>query len=140
MDGTDSESTRMTLVLDFPALRQCVNPHAVVTGAKQWSQQVGLVTADEPEAVFFTQMHQLPLDFTRPRTAETFADLCERFTSERYVFVHDPSTADDLYLSSDWERLSIEHAAERAGWELRGGNEGRSIWGTIGRLGGLLGR
>jgi hypothetical protein len=130
----------MTLVFDFPALRQCVNPHAVVTGAKQWSQQVGLVTADEPEAVFFTQMHQLPLDFTRPRTGETFADLRERFTSDRNVLVQDPATSDDLDLGTDWNRLSIEHATDQAGWELRGGNEGQSLWGTIDRLRGLFDR
>ncbi len=116
--GGDGE---MTLAFELAALQELASPSAVFDGARRWSKYVGVVS-DKPTYVVtnFTRKERIRQDFfSGPRgKAESLESVREQFDTDRHVFVG--ATDEDRKLAEevDWEYLTVEDAAEAAGWDL----------------------
>lgn len=114
-------SDDMTLAFELEALKALANPEAVFTDARQWTNYVGVIS-EEPTYVVtnFTRQHRIRQDFfSGPRTREeSLVNIRTQFDSERYVFVGTNADDETLAEETDWEYVSIETAADAAGWEL----------------------
>ncbi|MFD1633120.1 DUF7124 domain-containing protein [Haloplanus ruber] len=116
----DSGGT-MTLAFELGALEALADPNAVFDDARQWTEYVG-VLSDEPTYVVtnFTRKRRIRQDFfSGPRgVRESLDNVADQFDTDRHVFV---GTADEDRAAAedhDWEYLSVEDAAEFAGWDL----------------------
>jgi hypothetical protein len=118
-------STGLTLAFELAALKQLADPETAMATARGWSEHVGVVT-DRPPYVLtkFTRDHGLRNDFpAEPAPAvETLAHMREHHDTERYVLVTGDGD-DDTESATEWERLPLSEAAERAEWELASRNE-----------------
>lgn len=114
-DGT------MTLAFELSALRALADPGAVFTDARQWSAYVGVVS-DEPTYVVtnFTRKRRIRQDFfSGPKgKGESLASVKRQFDTDRHVFIGTTDADADLADTHGWEYLSVEDAAEAAGWAL----------------------
>jgi len=119
MDGGGSSD--MTLAFEIGALKALSQPDAAVQNARSWSEYVG-VLADEPTHVVtnFTRQHRIRQDFfSGPRgKGESLSSVKTQFDTGRYVFIGTDADDECLADEHDWEYLSIEDAAEKAGWQL----------------------
>jgi hypothetical protein len=123
MDGGDGE---MTLAFDLAALEALSDPAAVFTDARQWTEYVGVVS-ERPTYVVtnFTRKHRVRQDFfSGPRgVEESLESVHEQFDTDRHVYVGTDEDHRSAAAATDWEYLSVEEAAEAAGWELGEANE-----------------
>lgn len=117
MNGTGD----MTLAFDLGALQALAEPDRVFTDARQWTEYVGVVS-EKPTYVVtnFTRKHRIRQDFfSGPRgREESLESVTEQFDTDRHVFVGTEEADRELAERVGWEYLSVEDAAEAAGWEL----------------------
>lgn len=125
MEGA-SDGT-MTLAFELSALRALADPSAVFTDARQWSEYVGVVS-DEPTYVVtnFTRKRRIRQDFfSGPKgKGESLASVKRQFDTDRHVFIGTSDEDTELAGDHEWEYLSVEQAAEAAGWALAPADEG----------------
>ncbi|MFB6301777.1 MAG: hypothetical protein ABEH78_02775 [Haloferacaceae archaeon] len=116
----------MTLAFSLAALERMANPERAFADAREWSTHVGVVS-DRPQhvAMKFTRDHQLPKHFLpRPggekqKTLEDVRSVSSEYeTTERYVFVGTSEEDCEMADAAGWEYVSLEEAAEAAGWAL----------------------
>jgi len=116
--GGDGE---MTLAFELAALQELAGPSAVFDGARRWSKYVGVVS-DKPTYVVtnFTRKERIRQDFfSGPRgKAESLESVREQFDTDRHVFVGVTDEDRELAEEVDWEYLTVEDAADAAGWDL----------------------
>jgi hypothetical protein len=116
--GGDGE---MTLAFELAALQELASPSAVFDGARRWSKYVGVVS-DKPTYVVtnFTRKERIRQDFfSGPRgKAESLESVREQFDTDRHVFVGVTDEDQELAEEVDWEYLTVEDAADAAGWDL----------------------
>lgn len=114
-------SSDMTLAFDLEALQELVDPNEAFSGARQWTEYVGVVS-DEPTYVVtnFTRQHRIRQDFfSGPRgKQESLESVKPQFQSERHVYVGTDEDDKAIAEAADWEYLPIEEAAEATGWTL----------------------
>jgi hypothetical protein len=107
----------LTLAFELAALRRLENSEDAVNEAREWSENVGIVTDRPPHVLTkFTRDNHIRNDFepaVEP-AVETLTHLVEHFNTERFVFV--AASSDDA--PDGWEYRSVEAAAERANWLL----------------------
>lgn len=119
MDGGGSSD--MTLAFELEALKELVDPEAVFSDARSWSEYVGVIS-EKPTYVVtnFTRKNRIRQDFfSGPRgRSESLESVKDQFQTERHVFVGLTDEDEALAKSVDWEFLPLERAAEAAGWEL----------------------
>jgi hypothetical protein len=119
MSGGDDGT--MTLAFELEALRSMADPSAVFDDARQWTEYVG-VLSDEPTYVVtnFTRKRRIRQDFfSGPRgVSESLDNVAAQFDTDRHVFVGTTDADRDVAAEEGWEYLSVEEAAEFAGWEL----------------------
>ncbi|MFC6613365.1 hypothetical protein ACFQAS_13280 [Halopenitus salinus] len=119
-------STDMTLAFELEALRRFADPNAVFNDARQWTEYVGVVS-EQPTYVVtnFTRKHRVRQDFfSGPRgVEESLQNIKDQFETDRHVFVGTDEDDEALAESADWEFLSVEDAAEAAGWRIADGEE-----------------
>jgi len=114
-------STDMTLAFELSALEALAEPDAAFGGARQWSEYVGVVSAEPTYVVTnYTRKHRIRQDFfSGPRgKAESLESVREQFDTERHVFVGTSDEDRELAEAEGWEYLTVEQAAEAAGWTL----------------------
>ena len=111
----------MTLAFELTALRALSDPGEVFAEAREWSQYVGVVS-DEPTYVVtnFTRKRGIRQDFfSGPKgKGESLESVKRQFDTDRHVFVGTGEGDRDLAGEFGWEYLSVEEAAEAAGWTL----------------------
>ena len=119
----------MTLVFALPAIERFVRPGKVIDDAHRWSRHLGVVGNEAPDEVGATiDRTGIDPDFVSGKggTAGGLAAIRQRFPTDRHVIIgtsdEDRRTAQAL----GWEYLSVEAAAEKAGWELVDDPEGGS--------------
>jgi hypothetical protein len=111
----------MTLAFELEALKGLAEPEAVFNNARQWTEYVGVVSDDPTYVVTnFTRKHRVRQDFfSGPRDkAESLANVRNQFDTDRHVFVGVDEDDRAIAEEHNWEYLSLESAAEAAGWEL----------------------
>ncbi|GAB3681327.1 hypothetical protein GCM10028857_05370 [Salinarchaeum chitinilyticum] len=114
-------STDMTLAFELTALQALAEPDAAFGNARQWSEYVGVVSAEPTYVVTnYTRKHRIRQDFfSGPRgKAESLESVREQFDTERHVFVGTDEDDRALAESEGWEYLPVEDAAEAADWTL----------------------
>lgn len=114
-------STDMTLAFELSALEALAEPQAAFGEARQWSEYVGVVSAEPTYVVTnYTRKHRIRQDFfSGPRgKAESLESVREQFDTERHVFVGTSEEDRNLADAEGWEYLSVEDAADAAGWTL----------------------
>lgn len=112
----------MTLVFALAAIVRFANPAVAIADARQWSERVG-VTGPDPDAVETgIERAGIDPDFVSGRAGMvgSLAALRQRSPSDRHVFIGTSDEDRDIAEALGWEYLSIEDAAERAGWTLDG--------------------
>jgi hypothetical protein len=117
----DGGSTDMTLAFDLEALKALEDPQAVFTGARQWTNYVGVISSEPTYVVTnFTRKHRIRQDFfSGPRSREeSLVNIKSQFDSERYVLVGTEANDRSLAEEADWEYVDVETAADAADWEL----------------------
>jgi hypothetical protein len=111
----------MTLAFELSALRRLADPGAAFSGARQWTEYVGVV-ADAPtyEVTNFTRKRRIRQDFfSGPKSKrESLESVREQFDTERHVFIGTGDEDRELAAELGWEYLAVEDAAEAADWEL----------------------
>lgn len=117
----DTDNSDMTLAFELAAAKQLASPKTAIEDAQTWSKYLGIVS-DRPTYVVtnYARKHQVDQDFfSGPRDKyESLSNIKSQFGSDRYVFLGtDPEDQDDIE-SIGWEFLSIEEAADAAGWKL----------------------
>lgn len=106
----------MTIVFALSAIERFVRPGAVIDDARRWSTHLGVVGNEAPDEI----AARIDPDFVSGEggTVGSLAAIRQRFPTDRHVVIgtsdEDRRTAQAL----GWEYLSVEVAAEKAGWEL----------------------
>ena len=120
-------SADMTLAFELDALRTLADPSGVFDDARGWSQYVGVVS-EQPTYVVtnFTRKNRIRQDFfSGPRgKAESLENVKSQFETDRHVLVGTGEDDETLAADTGWEFLSVETAADAAGWPLAGDGEG----------------
>ncbi|MFC5133972.1 MULTISPECIES: DUF7124 domain-containing protein [Haloferacaceae] len=114
-------SSDMTLGFELEALKTLADPNAVFSGARQWTEYVGVVS-EKPTYVVtnFTRKHRVRQDFfSGPRgVEESLENIRSQFDTDRHVFVGVDEDDAAVAEATGWEFLDVEDAAEAAGWTL----------------------
>lgn len=117
----------MTIVFALSAIERFVRPGAVIDDARRWSTHLGVVGNEAPDEIAATiERTRIDPDFVSGEggTVGSLAAIRQRFPTDRHVVIgtsdEDRRTAQAL----GWEYLSVEAAAEKAGWELVNDPEG----------------
>lgn len=115
-------STDMTLAFELEALKALADPQAVFTDTRQWTNYIGVISAEPTYVVTnFTRKHRVRQDFfSGPRSREeSLLNVKSQFDSERYVFVGTDDEADQaLAEETGWEYVDVETAADAADWQV----------------------
>lgn len=110
----------MTLAFSLAAVKRLARPGEAFADAQAWSSHVGIVSDDPRAAQRYADAHDLPQEFFTGDHGirASLALLDEQFETDRHVFVG--TTDDDRRIGTDaeWEYLSVEDAAAKAGWSL----------------------
>lgn len=114
-------TNEMTLVFALAAIERFAQPGEAIDDARQWSRHLGVVGNKAPDEVR-TTLSQAGIDpdfiSGESGTAGGLAAIRQRFSTDRHVIIgtrdEDRRTAQAL----GWEYLSVEAAAEKAGWGL----------------------
>ena len=116
----------MTLAFELEALKTLADPNSVFSGARQWTEYVGVVS-EKPTYVVtnFTRKHRVRQDFfSGPRgVEESLENIKSQFDTDRHVFVGVDEDDAAVAEATGWEFLDVEDAAEAAGWTLATPNE-----------------
>ena len=119
-------SSDMTLAFELEALKTLADPNSVFSGARQWTEYVGVVS-EKPTYVVtnFTRKHRVRQDFfSGPRgVEESLENIKSQFDTDRHVFVGVDEDDAAVAEATGWEFLDVEDAAEAAGWTLATPNE-----------------
>lgn len=111
----------MTLAFELSALEALSDPTDVFSGARRWTEYVGVVS-EEPTYVVtnFTRKNRIRQDFfSGPRgRRESLENVKKQFDTERHVFVGMDDEDEKLAEELEWEYLAVEDAAAAAGWTL----------------------
>lgn len=114
-------SSDMTLAFELEALKTLADPNAVFSGARQWTEYVGVVS-EKPTYVVtnFTRKHRVRQDFfSGPRgVEESLENIKSQFDTDRHVFVGVDEDDAAVAEATGWEFLDVQDAAEAAGWTL----------------------
>lgn len=120
----------MTLAFELEALKTLADPNAVFSGARQWTEYVGVVS-EKPTYVVtnFTRKHRVRQDFfSGPRgVEESLENIKSQFDTDRHVFVGVDDDDAAVAEATGWEFLDIEDAAEAAGWTLAAPEEAEEV-------------
>ncbi|GAA0527987.1 hypothetical protein SAMN04488066_11318 [Halorubrum aquaticum] len=123
-------SSDMTLAFELEALKTLADPNAVFSGARQWTEYVGVVS-EKPTYVVtnFTRKHRVRQDFfSGPRgVEESLENIKSQFDTDRHVFVGVDDDDAAVAEATGWEFLDIEDAAEAAGWTLAAPEEAEEV-------------
>ena len=117
----ESGSGDMTLAFELEALRALSNPGRVFTDAREWSEYVGVVSAEPTYVVTnYTRKQQIRQDFfSGPRgVEESLEGVRSQFDTERYVFIGTREEDADIADRTGWEYLDVTDAADAADWRL----------------------
>lgn len=122
----DDQSGRgeMTLVFTAAAVGRLAEPSAAVDDARRWSERVGVVADDAPgEVRSALERAGVEPDFVSGEkgTTGSLAAVRQRFPTDRYVVVGTDDGVRATAGALGWEYLSVEEAAEKAGWRLDDG-------------------
>jgi hypothetical protein len=114
-------SGAMTLAFELSALEALADPGDVFAEAREWSEYVGVVSAEPTYVVTnFTRKRRIRQDFfSGPKgKGESLASVKRQFDTDRHVFVG--TSEEDRALADEhgWEYLPVEEAAAAAGWPL----------------------
>lgn len=127
MSGHGGGDGSMTLVLTVSAVERLADPAAVVADAGRWTETVGVVGDDATAAAdvsdYVDGLAAEP-DVVAGRSGGGLASLRQRLPTERHVLVGTTDQQADIGAALGWEFLSVETAAEEAGWTLGAGEEG----------------
>ena len=111
----------MTLAFELEALKRLANPNEAFADARTWTKYVGVVS-EKPTYVVtnFTRKERIRQDFfSGPRGVEESLDnVMGQFDTDRHVYIGTTDEDRTVAQEADWEYLSIEDAADAAGWEL----------------------
>jgi hypothetical protein len=114
-------STDMTLAFELGALKRLADPGAVVSGARQWTEYIGVVS-EKPTYVVtnFTRKHRIRQDFfSGPRgKEESLENVRAQFDTDRHVLIGVDESGREVAERTGWEYVPLEEAAEAAGWAL----------------------
>jgi len=119
-------SGAMTLAFELSALKALADPGDVFTEAREWSEYVGVVSGEPTYVVTnFTRKRRIRQDFfSGPKgKAESLESVKRQFDTDRHVFIGTTDEDADLAEEHGWEYLSVEAAAEAAGWTLAANEE-----------------
>ena len=123
-------SSDMTLAFELEALKALADPNAVFSGARQWTESVGVVS-EKPTYVVtnFTRKHRVRQDFfSGPRgVEESLENIKSQFDTDRHVFVGVDDDDAAVAEATGWEFLHVEDAAEAAGWTLAAPEEAEEV-------------
>lgn len=111
----------MTLAFELEALRELSHPGAVFSDAREWSEYVGVVSAEPTYVVTnYTRKQQIRQDFfSGPRGVEESLDgVRSQFDTERYVFIGSSDDHAAIAERTGWEYLDVVDAADAAEWQL----------------------
>ena len=114
-------SDDMTLAFELEALDALADPGAVFTDARQWTNYVGVISAEPTYVVTnFTRKHRIRQDFfSGPRSREeSLVNIRSQFDSERSVFIGTGEDDRALADETNWEYVDLETAADAADWQL----------------------
>lgn len=121
MDAMRSKS--MTLVFSLDAVRRLARPGDALADAQQWSERVGVAgsgsDSDSEPVTDVVDAIGIDPDFVSGAGGlpGSLAAARQRSPTDRHVFVGTTET-DKTVSALGWEYLSVEAAAEKAGWEL----------------------
>lgn len=111
----------MTLAFELDALQVLAEPTEVFSDARRWTEYVGVIS-EKPTYVVtnFTRKNRIRQDFfSGPRGRhESLENVKRQFDTERHVFIGTDDEDRDLAEAVEWEYLSVEDAADAAGWTL----------------------
>lgn len=116
-----SNAADMTLIFALGALERLVQPGVAVSDAREWSEHIGVVSAESSEGVrSFLGRHDVRADFTSGdgSLAGSLAVARQRFPTDRHVFLGTDDADRELAQSLGWEYLDVDEAAGRAGWQV----------------------
>lgn len=124
----------MTLAFELAAVEQFAHPNEVVADAREWSQYVGVVSNDADAVTSYVQKHDLQQDFDlRDRDKWlALAEIRDGTDTDRYVFVGSGPEDRRVAEQVGWEFVSVDEAAEKAGWTL--GVQTKGAAGILDRL------
>lgn len=129
----------MTLALDQEALARLAGPAAAVRDAREWASHVVLTGENPREVTAFARRHGVDRELPVGRGVRgTLGVARERFDTERHVYVGPDQRGRSVASALGWEYLTVEEAAEKAGWERE--SEPAAQTGVRGRLGRLVAR
>jgi hypothetical protein len=117
----NGDSDDMTLAFELEALEALSDPEAVFTDARQWTNYLGVISAEPTYVVTnFTRKHRIRQDFfSGPRSREeSLVNIRTQFDSDRHVFVGTGENDRALADKTDWEYVNLETAADAADWQL----------------------
>lgn len=119
----DAESTDITLAFELAALRRLSNPQGVVTDARYWTSSIGLVTDESTPVVRkFARDNSFNPDFL-PGSRDKRSSLVKvinqpEHEADRYILVAVDESIRERAEEVGWEFLTVEEAAETAGWTV----------------------
>lgn len=116
-DGT------MTLVVTVSAVQRLADPGEAIAEAKRWSEHVAVVgddigSVDDTRAV--VDDLDVEPDIVAGAVGGGLADLRQRLRTDRHVFVGTTDQQRAIATALGWEYLTVDDAAEAAGWPLAG--------------------
>lgn len=110
----------LTLLFTLSAARSLAEPAAAFADARRWSRYVGIVANDRSAVATFEREHGVDNDFGLRNWDKwgTVQDLYEATDTPRHVMIG--TTREDRRIAATvgWEYLTVEEAAERAGWTV----------------------
>ena len=114
------EQATVTLALTRSALRECHDPAAVISDAREWSRYVAIVDRSPAAVKDFAEEHDIEwtAEFDGDKW-ETMERIRTTTHTPRHVFVGVTDGDRTIAMHLDWEFRRIETAAEKAGWELK---------------------
>lgn len=118
---SQDKDTDMTLVFTLAALERLADPTGAVRNAREWSENIGVVSDGPPQQVStFVDRNNVRADFTSGEgsVAGSLASVRQRFPTERHVFLGTDETDRALAQSLGWEYLSVDEAAAKADWQV----------------------
>lgn len=111
----------MALALTLDAARQLADPNAAFEDAREWARSVGIVSDVAHGAETFARDHRIRQDyFPGSRDiVDSLAYVESQYLVDRHVLVGDGEADRAAADAAGWEYLTVEEAAEKAGWELQ---------------------
>lgn len=121
MLGTEEQSGSITLAFTSAAIRALARPTPVLSEANRWSKHTGVVASDPEDVAALVRRFDIPQDyvFGNLERRTVLSRLKWEASTERYVFVGTDQGDRELAEYIRWEYLTIDEAAERAGWRLK---------------------